>query len=241
MQPSNRPATLSEYIKKYWFQISLLTLIIIACFKNELSFHIQLNSPKNDVHKTDFQPRPVESTTAIKPNADAADSGIPLDIGRILGFNKDKKNAEFPEIDEETKIAYLKRFASVAVAEKKKFGIPAALILAQALRESYAGKRDMAVNSNNHFGAPASFDWQGPKDVYDGVAYRRYENAWVSFRDHSVFITTGKFSKLKRLRSNDYKGWAKGLQSLGYPGADNHLAEELISTIEGYQLNRLDQ
>ena len=71
--------------------------------------------------------------------------------------------------------------------------------------------------------------------------YRRYEKAWTSFRDHSVFVTSGKFSDLRRCGETNFKDWAKGLERLGYPSTGGHLADDLIKIIETYQLERLDK
>lgn len=48
--------------------------------------------------------------------------------------------------------AYIERFAPIAIAEMKKFGVPASISLAQGLVESRAGTSKLAVSNNNHFG-----------------------------------------------------------------------------------------
>jgi len=43
-------------------------------------------------------------------------------------------------VSREDQLAYLKRFARVAIAERKKFGLPSSLILAVSLLHSTAGR-----------------------------------------------------------------------------------------------------
>jgi flagellum-specific peptidoglycan hydrolase FlgJ len=222
-----------DYVSRHWFKLSLLLLIIIACFRKDLSLSVRFNSEKEN--------KKVELKKDTKITAAATNekvSSTPLSI--IEGFlSKNGKNEEFPEIDDDTKISFLKRFAQVAVAEQKKYGIPASIVLANALQQSFAGKRELTLKSNNHFALPCTFDWTGGNEQMGSECYRKYENAWLSFRDHSIFITSGKFSELRN--SKDYKAWAKGLQSLGYPSGSDNLAEDLIKIIEKYGLNNLDK
>jgi flagellum-specific peptidoglycan hydrolase FlgJ len=164
---------------------------------------------------------------------------IPLSIFNMFG-NDDKKT-ELPTLDKATKAAYLKRFAKVAIAEKEKYGIPASLILANALHQSFAGTRSAALQANNHFGLPCSENWAGTTATLDGACVRKYENAWSSFRDHSLLLSSGKFGQLKQFGNKDYKAWAKGLQKLGYPSVNSdYLAADLVAIIETWGLARLD-
>lgn len=221
-----------DYVSRHWFKLSLLLLIIIACFRKDLSFSLRLNSSKNNKKIEQTQEETKVEITSEKSNT------TPLSI--IEGFlSKGEKKDEFPEIDESTKISFLKRFAQVAVAEQKKYGIPASIILANALRQSYAGKRELTIKSNNHFAIPCTFDWTGESEKISDNCYRKYENAWLSFRDHSIFITSGKFSELRS--SKNFKDWANGLQNLGYPSGSDNLADELIKIIEKYRLQDLDK
>ena len=234
-----------DYVRNHWFKISLLILVLIACFKKDLSFSFKVKSdktPTEDVKngkQKEEQVKSTESKMTTTENGGVAES-TPLSIVGGL-FGSDKKKEEFPEIDEASKVAFLKRFASVAIAERKKYGIPSSIILANALRQSYAGKRELTLRSNNHFALPCTFDWNGAGEKLENDCYRRYENAWTSFRDHSVFVTSGKFSDLRRCGETNFKDWAKGLEKLGYPSTGAHLADDLIKIIETYQLERLDK
>ena len=228
-------STIGDYARKHWFKLSLLMLILFACFRKELSFSIRMNTDSNKTEKRKASPD-IKVTGAESVQTE---EGTPLSILGSL-FPSKGGDDKMPEIDEATQWVYLKRFKDVAVGERKKYGIPSSIIVANALRQSFAGKRDLTLKSNNNFAIPCTLDWSGTGDNYGKNCYRRYENAWLSFRDHSIFVTSGKFSKLRNLGETNYKAWAKGLQNLGYPSGGENLAEELIKIIETYELTKLD-
>jgi flagellum-specific peptidoglycan hydrolase FlgJ len=226
-----------DYAKTHWFKISLLILILIACLKKDLSLSFRMNTDKTkEQHRTTNKESHDSKITAV---AGENLETTPLSIVGNL-FSSDKKKEEWGNINEETKRGFLKHFHQVAVAERKKYGIPASIILANALLQSYAGKRDVTLKNFNHFALPCNFNWTGEVEKVNDKCYRKYENAWVSFRDHSVFITSGKFAKLRNNSNYDYKAWAKGLEKLGYPSDMNNLADRLIEIIEQYELEQLD-
>ena len=219
------------YCRAHWFKLSLLTLILVFLYQKELSVNFKIGSkePKKEVK---------DNKITVTTNNTTED--IPLSIFGSGGTVR-RKTEEMPAIDEASKVAYLKRFAQVAVAERKKFGIPASLILANALRQSYAGHRDFAMRSNNHFGLLCTDGWIGAGDKFGDDCIRHYDNAWSSFRDHSALLVSGKFADLKQFGDKDYRSWAKGLQKFGYPSNSEHLADDLIKIIETYRLDQLDK
>ena len=221
----------ATYCREHWFKLSLLALILVFLYKKELSVNFKIGSKEPTKEIKDNKITSTRSTAA---------EDIPLSIFGSGGTIR-RKTEEMPAIAEATKVAYLKRFAQVAVAERKKFGIPASLILANALRQSYAGQREFTLKSNNHFGLPCSVDWVGAGDKYGDDCVRHYDNAWTSFRDHSVVLTSGKFANLKQFGDKDFRSWAKGLEQNGYPTTSEHLADDLIKIIETYRLNQLDK
>lgn len=133
---------------------------------------------------------------------------------------------------------YLRRFAQLAVSERRKYGIPASLILAVACRQSLAGHHLAVQHANNHFQLPSSFDWAGSTETVNGQKLRHYENAWVSFRDFSIFATSGKFAELRQFSASDYESWANGLQRLGY--ADASFSADVTALIKRFGLAQLD-
>ena len=139
---------------------------------------------------------------------------------------------------------YIEKYASVAVSEMHRSGVPASITLAQGLLESGAGQSELASKSNNHFGIKCHSDWKGRKAYKDddkaNECFRVYSNASASFRDHSDFLRyQDRYKSLFDLEPTDYKGWAKGLKKAGY-ATDKQYADKLIKLIEDYELYRYD-
>ena len=140
---------------------------------------------------------------------------------------------------------YIERFQKIAIGEMEKYGIPASISLAQGLIESRGGTSKLAVNNNNHFGIKcfskrcgkghcSNFTDDTHKDFF-----RKFQNPWESWREHSKILASGRYKKLKKYGS-DYRQWAYGLKSVGY-ATDRTYAEKLIGIIERYDLHRFDR
>lgn len=145
--------------------------------------------------------------------------------------------------DEQVK-EYISRFSQIAQTEMEKFGIPASISLAQGLIESRAGTSKLAVNNNNHFGIKcfsrhckkghcSNFTDDTHKDFF-----RKFQNPWDSWREHSKLLSSGRYKRLQKC-GNNYRQWAYGLKTVGY-ATDRTYAEKLIGIIERYNLNRFD-
>lgn len=139
---------------------------------------------------------------------------------------------------------YIARYKPMAVKQMENFGIPASVILAQAIFESDCGKSDLAKRSNNHFGIKCHNTWLGDTvnktDDVQNECFRKYGSVEDSYRDHSIFLRTRKwYVHLFRLSLTDYRGWCRGLKDAGYATYPTY-AEELIRIIEKYQLHKLD-
>ena len=139
---------------------------------------------------------------------------------------------------------YIDFHKATAQNEMSLYGIPASITLAQGILESGSGKGRLSVKANNHFGIKCH-GWTGKKiyhvDDEKQECFRKYKDAKYSFRDHSLFLSERKrYSKLFKLKKEDYKGWAKGLKAAGY-ATDRKYPQKLISLIERYQLYEFDK
>ena len=139
---------------------------------------------------------------------------------------------------------YVATFSPVALEEMKAYDIPASITLAQGILESGMGDSRLAVAANNHFGIKCHSEWGGKRIYHDddekGECFRVYKDPRASYRDHSLFLTTrSRYDFLFDLKSDDYKGWAKGLKKAGY-ATDPKYPDKLISLIERYRLDRFD-
>lgn len=141
-------------------------------------------------------------------------------------------------------VRYIEEYASLAVEEMYRSGVPASITLAQGLLESGYGLSELAVKGNNHFGIKCHNNWQGGKVYHDddrkGECFRKYDSPEESFRDHSDFLRyRDRYKFLFDLETTDYKGWAYGLKKAGY-ATDPAYPSKLIRLIEDYSLYRYD-
>ncbi|WP_299834473.1 glucosaminidase domain-containing protein [uncultured Tenacibaculum sp.] len=140
---------------------------------------------------------------------------------------------------------YVEKFAPIAVREMHKYKIPASITLAQGILESGSGRSDLAIRSNNHFGIKCHRGWKGKSVTHDddriAECFRKYVHPERSYEDHSKFLTSRKrYSKLFKLRTTDYKGWAYGLKRAGY-ATDKKYPQKLIALIKKYDLTKYDR
>jgi flagellum-specific peptidoglycan hydrolase FlgJ len=148
-------------------------------------------------------------------------------------------------------VSYIDVYKFVAIDEMVRSGIPASIILAQAIVESNAGVSNLARQSNNHFGIKCKDYWTGsahmhPDDDRDAKGnlipscFRKYDSVKASYADHSDFLLhTPHYQPLFVYDKIDYEQWAKGLELCGY-ASDPDYADKLIRTIKLYQLHDLD-
>lgn len=144
----------------------------------------------------------------------------------------------------ETVEDYIRVYSPIAIRQMREFGVPASITLSQGILESGAGKGELVRKANNHFGIKCHTGWKGDKAFHDddakGECFRKYDYPELSYKDHSLFLTTrSRYAFLFDLRPDDYKGWARGLRKAGY-ATDRRYPEKLISLIERYKLYQYD-
>lgn len=139
---------------------------------------------------------------------------------------------------------YVLQYKDIAMGNMQKYGIPASIILAQGILESGAGRGDLAVTANNHFGIKCHKDWLGESVRHDDDSeqecFRKYTEAAESYKDHALFLVgKNRYATLFTYEKDDYKAWAKGLRAAGY-ATDPNYPDKLISYIERYNLHQYD-
>ncbi|MDP2088808.1 MAG: glucosaminidase domain-containing protein [Flavobacteriaceae bacterium] len=142
-------------------------------------------------------------------------------------------------------LLYIDLFSGEAMAEMRKFKIPASIKLAQAIVESNSGQSELSLKSNNHFGVKCHKGWEGDSVSHDddslGECFRKYIDPKLSFIDHSTFLKTRpRYNKLFTFNENDYVSWAYGLKDAGY-ATDKLYPLKLIKLIEDYELYLFDE
>ena len=164
----------------------------------------------------------------------------------LLGFLFSSACPAFSqEAPNENIVKYIEQYAALAVKEMERTGVPASIKIAQGIHETNAGKSDLVLQSNNHFGIKCKSSWTGDKvyhnDDAEGECFRKYEDAKASYLDHSDYLKSQpRYAFLFDYDANDYAAWAWGLKKAGY--ATNPIyAQTLIKYIEAYQLNELNK
>lgn len=239
---------LSRFARENWFKLLLVGIALYVFFQKDLSFQVQLRSP---LYPGAGEDPPVQVEENVKRekmtqrNGKMAESPVgrrdlfDLSSSFHSPWKKDMLIDQLRSVSDEQKIAYLKRFAKVALTEQKKYGVPASIILANALFHSAAGTAGWSVTGNNHFALPCTGNWQGQSGSYQGKCLRHFENAWASFRDHSLILSRELKEDLPFDRHTDYRAWAGSVAKSLYSG-EKGTAQHLIDLIEQYRLYELD-
>ena len=243
---------INAYLKENWFKLSLFLIVGFVILQKDFSFNFDLHTPfrpkmeqeipTEDTSKQQVVKKERSLTNNYQKEEQRKEKTSFIDRFELPFFGSSKKvvNAleALEKVDIHTKKVYLKRFLHVAKEEQKKFGIPASITLANAFLHSHAGRRNITKGSNNHFAISCNYSWEGNTDNYNGKCYRKYETAWSSFRDHSLYLTRSQFSNLRRLDPLDYKAWAKELERAKF-SKEAFLSRNLIHIIEKYGLDRI--
>ena len=142
-------------------------------------------------------------------------------------------------------LAYIQKYARIAVREMHAYKIPASITLAQGILESGSGGSELALKSNNHFGIKCHTGWTGQRVYHDddakGECFRKYVYTETSYRDHSLFLSQRRrYAFLFEYDTKDYKKWAYGLRKAGY-ATDKKYPEKLLKFIKQYELYKFDK
>jgi LysM repeat protein len=149
-----------------------------------------------------------------------------------------------PKLNKQT-LAYIKKYAAIAVKEMHEYKIPASITLAQGILESGKGRSELALKSNNHFGIKCHRQWTGERVYHDddekGECFRKYQYPETSYNDHSLFLTQrSRYAFLFDYNIKNYKKWAYGLRKAGY-ATDRKYPSKLLKIIKEFQLYEFDK
>ncbi len=138
---------------------------------------------------------------------------------------------------------YIDQYKDIAIEQMMLYHIPASITLAQGLFESGAGRSELAVRGNNHFGIKCN-GWTGRRTYHDdderNECFRAYNSVYESYVDHSKFLSSSsRYRSLFKLKITDYKGWARGLKAAGY-ATNPRYPQRLIDIIQLYKLYQYD-
>lgn len=207
-----------------WFKIAILVIAAYVLLVKDMQFNVALQAP-------------LAGLVADKNGGGNSNA-------HIAAYQGDLSPASAAMIKDKKAKAFIKRYAPVAVAEMKKYNIPASIKMAQAMIESRAGQSKLALQSNNFFGIKCKAKCRGCTcrnyaDDGDYDMFRVFENPWESWREHSELLQIDRYKKLQQY-DMDYQKWAVGLKKAGY-ATDKRYDKKLINIIEKYQLHKLDK
>ena len=193
-----------------WAQVGIVAFGIYYVTQRDINFSIHLKAPTGSEILSDKAPGTATDKFSL---AQAVSFG---------GHERKATSAAAATLPSDGVQGYINRFQRVALTESEKFGIPAAIKMAQAILESQAGQAVAAQQSNNHFGA--------------AMGSQNFESAWANWRAHSLLLRE-EYSQLFSL-GEDIRSWAEGLERVGY-SQDAQYAERLLQIISQYKLNEM--
>lgn len=211
-----------QVIQSNWFSAALILLLLIILFQKKGFWDTTAATATGSI-----TPSP-KNTLKESPSA--------------LGLGMESTRAAVPtEVDQDKAEAFLKRFAKVAVSERKVFGIPASVLLATAFLNSHAGSNELAVEAHNFFLVPCTEDWEGETSDDEHNCVRKYETAWAGWRDFSIYLSgRAWFGDLKQSAGKDWRKWAAGVQGQDVSRV-KQFNKKLLEVIEYYRLYELDK
>ena len=144
--------------------------------------------------------------------------------------------------------AFISQIAPGAVAAQSRFGIPAAVTIAQAIDESGWGQSALAIRDNNLFGikgtGPAGSDVLPTQEFENGqwvtvnAAFRVYHNVAQSIADHSELLATGP--SYQQAMADRHLPDAFATDLTGVYATDPQYGSNLIAIMRLYNLYRYD-
>lgn len=217
---------LLEFVKKHWFTLALLLIVLVAIVRKNI---LVRDSDAGTPSATESREKYTEDVSSPKATAllHLADEHGPTLV-------------RLPAVDDAVAVAFLKRFAQVAVTEQEKFGMPASVLLATAYLNSFAGQRACAVEAHNYLATRCTADWNGPVASVSGVCFRQYQTAWESIRDFGTYCSRkGWHAELRQTAPKDWKRWIKVMAAHRVSDVQD-FEQEASRVIEEYRLFELD-
>ena len=227
---------LEDWFRRRWLGLALLAVVGWLVTHKDISINFSMEKGEGGFFTT--------SSTSLFYDPFEDD----VVQAQNVSMHADRKTANLtPEQLEKRRkqLAYVRQYHELAEHEMEKKGIPVSITLAQGLLESNIGESRLARENNNHFGIKCfskscrkghctNFNDDHHKDFF-----RKFTSVEESYAAHSKVLEKSRYSSLFRLKTTDYKGWARGLRKAGY-ATDPRYADKLIRIIEDLELYQYD-
>jgi LysM repeat protein len=157
-----------------------------------------------------------------------------------------------PGTGDRNKQQFIQAAAPAAQDSQRRLGIPASVIIAQAIHESYWGTSKLARTANNFFGIKArngegsagtywmdAWEVVGGEDVVVPEPFRAYNNPGESFIDHGLFfLRNSRYHGAFKYGDNPRR-FAQAIADAGY-ATDPDYAPKLIRIMDQFDLYQYD-
>jgi Mannosyl-glycoprotein endo-beta-N-acetylglucosaminidase len=211
-----------QFVRRNWFYIGLVLLAAIY-FRKDLLTIMHTGSDKTTEKYSAKEPEGGESLFSVGSTGSLTPGGT------------------LPDIPEATAKSFLRRFAKVVQGEQKKYHIPSSALLALAYVNSHAGTRALAEEANNFLALACGENWDGPTAEIGSFCFRRYETAWMCYRDGSEQLSATRWAqKLITSNEKDPGKWVEAFVANNYSDISN-ADQEMKKVIKSYRLFELDQ
>jgi flagellar protein FlgJ len=166
----------------------------------------------------------------------------------------DARKGEWPAAGtgDRNKRQFIEASAAPAQESQRRTHVPASVIIAQAIHESYWGTSNLARNANNFFGikarngeGSAGVYWMDAWEVINGEnvvvpePFRAYTTPDDSFVDHGLFFIRNSRYHPAFAYTDDPRGFARAIAEAGY-ATDPGYAPKLIGIMDQYNLYQYD-
>ena len=193
---------------------------------------------------------PVLSPASSSPSASSASSASSTSSASpASGYRRSNAPSATTQVPETaSQQAFISQVAPGAVAAQGRYGIPAAVTIAQAIEESGWGQSVLAVRDHNLFGikgtGPAGADMQPTREYENGqwltqtAAFKIYHNVAESIADHSQLLATGP--SYQQAMADRHVPDAFAADLTGVYATDPNYGTNLIALMKLYNLYRYD-
>jgi flagellum-specific peptidoglycan hydrolase FlgJ len=190
--------------------------------------------------------------TAVIPGLVAADDSVPATspppAAPAHSAKKQPATVGSQVPDTAMQQAFISRVAPGAMAAQRRYGIPAAVTIAQAIEESGWGQSMLAVKDNNLFGikgsGPAGSDIQPTREYENGrwvtvsAPFKVYHNVAESIADHGQLLASG--SSYQQAMADRHVPDAFAADLTGVYATDPDYGSQLIALMRLYNLYQYD-
>lgn len=156
--------------------------------------------------------------------------------------------APAPPLSEAAQQAFIRDVAPGALDSQRRYGVPAAVTIAQAIDESGWGRSDLAAHAHNLFGIKgtgpaghqilATLEYEHGQRVRRQASFRAYHTVAESIADHGRLLATSHYYRQAMADRHDPNAFAAALT--GVYATDPGYGANLIRLMRHYDLYRYD-